>query len=173
VVGADTVLHRRGGRAAVAVSVGVAGGVSIEQSRPPQIGFLRLPVWAESSHLVTSAGVAALSCERRRPQNWSVTRLKKGVHSAWGRYRPLLLESLPQALGGQDLPLADRTGRFVQSDEDASREPSDGLQTDAIVPGGVPSAPSGLPGSSGCPLARQSRCLPAHRAVYRRPTSER
>jgi hypothetical protein len=31
-----------------------------------------------------------------------------------GRYRPLLLDSLAQAPAGQDLPLADLTGRFVQ-----------------------------------------------------------
>jgi hypothetical protein len=36
-----------------------------------------------------------------------------------GRYRPLLLESLAQAPGGQHLPLADLTGRFVQSDRNA------------------------------------------------------
>ena len=32
-VGAATVLHRRGGRAAVAVTVGVAGGVPLGKSR--------------------------------------------------------------------------------------------------------------------------------------------
>ena len=36
-VGAARVLHRQGGRAAVAVSVGVAGGVLNQQSRRPQI----------------------------------------------------------------------------------------------------------------------------------------
>jgi len=36
-----------------------------------------------------------------------------------GRYRPLLLEALAQAPGGQDLPLADLTGCFVQSDRNA------------------------------------------------------
>ena len=36
-----------------------------------------------------------------------------------GRYRPLLLDSLAQAPGGQRLPVADLTGRFVQSDGDA------------------------------------------------------
>jgi hypothetical protein len=30
-----------------------------------------------------------------------------------------VVESLAQALGGQDLPLADLTGRFVQSDRNA------------------------------------------------------
>jgi hypothetical protein len=44
---------------------------------------------------------------------------EKGVRSTWGRYRPLLLESLAWAPGGQDLPLADLTGRFVQSDGNA------------------------------------------------------
>ena len=36
-----------------------------------------------------------------------------------GRYRPLLLDSLAQAPGGQDLPFADLTGRFVQGDGNA------------------------------------------------------
>ena len=36
-----------------------------------------------------------------------------------GRYRPLLLEYLALALGGQYLPLADLTGCFVQSDRNA------------------------------------------------------
>ena len=42
-----------------------------------------------------------------------------GVCSLEGRYRPLLLESLAQALGGQHLPLADLTRRFVHSDRSA------------------------------------------------------
>jgi hypothetical protein len=42
-----------------------------------------------------------------------------GVWSSEGRYRPLLLESLAQALGGQHLPLADLTRRFVHSDRSA------------------------------------------------------
>ena len=42
-----------------------------------------------------------------------------GVRSTQGRYRPLLLEYLALALGGQYLPLADLTGCFVQSDRNA------------------------------------------------------
>jgi hypothetical protein len=38
---------------------------------------------------------------------------EKGVQSRWGRYRPLLLESLAQALAGEHLPrLADLHGPF-------------------------------------------------------------
>jgi len=39
-----------------------------------------------------------------------------------GRYRPLLLDSLAQAPGGQHLPLADLTGCFVQGDRNAVHE---------------------------------------------------
>ena len=42
-VGAAGVLHRQGGRAAVAVSVGVAGGVPLEQSRRLRLSTSRLP----------------------------------------------------------------------------------------------------------------------------------
>ena len=48
-VGAAGVLHRRGGRAAVAVSVGVAGGVPYEQSRRLRLAASRLPQVAQRS----------------------------------------------------------------------------------------------------------------------------
>jgi hypothetical protein len=51
--------------------------------------------------------------------NWSVTRLEKEYRQSRAVIRPLLLDSLAQAPGGQDLPLADLTGRFVQGDRNA------------------------------------------------------
>ena len=42
-----------------------------------------------------------------------------GVRSTQGRYRPLLLEYLALAPGGQYMSLADLTGCFVQSDRNA------------------------------------------------------
>ena len=51
--------------------------------------------------------------------NWSVTRLEKEYCQSRAVIRPLLLDSLAQAPGGQDLPLADLTGRFVQGDRNA------------------------------------------------------
>jgi len=51
--------------------------------------------------------------------SWSVTRLGKEYCQLQGRYRPLLLDSLARVPSGQDLPFADLTGRFVQSDRDA------------------------------------------------------
>jgi hypothetical protein len=36
-----------------------------------------------------------------------------------GRYRPPMFDSLARALAGQDLPPADLTGCFVQSDRNA------------------------------------------------------
>ena len=47
-VGAAGVLHRRGGRAAVAVRVGVAGGVQKQQSRRLQLEPRRLVLVAEA-----------------------------------------------------------------------------------------------------------------------------
>jgi hypothetical protein len=54
-------------------------------------------------------------------RNWSVSFSKKEYPREEGRYRPLLLEPLAQASGGQDLPLADLTGCFVRGDRDAVR----------------------------------------------------
>ena len=51
--------------------------------------------------------------------NSSVTRLVKEYGRRRAVIRPLLLESLAQAPGGEHLPLADLTGRFVQSDRNA------------------------------------------------------
>jgi hypothetical protein len=48
-----------------------------------------------------------------------------------GRYRPLLLESLAQAPGGQPLPLADLTGLFVHCDRSAVYK-----QEPALISGG-------------------------------------
>jgi hypothetical protein len=58
------------------------------------------------------------------PYTWFTQRLvglvsEIGVRSTQGRYRPLLPEYLALAPGGQDLPLADLTGCFVQSDRNA------------------------------------------------------
>jgi hypothetical protein len=49
--------------------------------------------------------------------NWSVTRFVKEYRRRRVVIRPLLLESLAQIPGGQDLPLVDLTGRFVKATE--------------------------------------------------------
>ncbi len=54
-----------------------------------------------------------------------------------GRYRPLLLDSLAQAPGGQDLPLADLTGRFVQGDRSAVHK-QDPSRFAGVLVGGQP-----------------------------------
>jgi len=64
--------------------------------------------------------------------SWSVTRLEKEYCQPQGRYRPLLLDSLARAPSGQDLPFADLTGRFVQSDRDAVHK-----QDPALICGGL------------------------------------
>ena len=51
-IGAARVLHRRGGRVAMAVSVGAAGGVPLRQSQPVRSGPARWQLLAQS----TSAG---------------------------------------------------------------------------------------------------------------------
>jgi hypothetical protein len=50
-VGAATVLHRRGGRAAVAVSVGVGGGVPLQNSRAVGHATSGLLLLGESGHV--------------------------------------------------------------------------------------------------------------------------
>lgn len=56
-VGAATVLHRRGGRAAVAVLVGVAVGVPDQQSRGPSSRRPSLPQLARNGSLSLLAQV--------------------------------------------------------------------------------------------------------------------
>jgi hypothetical protein len=70
-VGAATALHRRGGRAAVAVSVGVAGGVPNRQRSEPPRGrvrwLLRVLLMAEAviSPRGWFSGLAATSAQHR------------------------------------------------------------------------------------------------------------
>ena len=81
VVGAATVLDRRCGRAAAAVSVGVAGGVSERQSHHRRCHVLRLLRVAQTSCL---PGVlpSAASGRLRRPESAHVVAL---LHDRCGR----------------------------------------------------------------------------------------
>jgi len=69
-VGAAGVLHRRGGRAAVAVSVGVAGGVPIHKHDEPPSSVLRLLHSVEAAR--NRAPVETLPCRPiRQLSSWT------------------------------------------------------------------------------------------------------
>ena len=87
--GADRVLHRQGGRAAVAVSVGVAGGVPNDQSREAALSVaelsLQLAAFAEFRCVGTSTSVELgvhLPLMELRDEGQSLGRLQAAVDAA-------------------------------------------------------------------------------------------